>query len=125
MLPYSDDLTTEEMECFAEMIILHFTNKGSIVNEGGAFGLQNSINSLPLQSEMKFFLKNNPRRSDEIWECLKKHKKLGKLQKVKKLLFQVKTLMGKYGQMFRSQVATYPISHELQKQIRKYNNNLF
>jgi hypothetical protein len=97
-------------------------NKGSIVKEGGAFGLHNSVDSLPFPGEMKSFLKNNPRRSNEIWDCLEMHKKLGKLQKVKKLFFQVNILLDRYGKMFRSHVDTFPISHGLQEQIRKHLN---
>jgi hypothetical protein len=119
-----DNLTPGEMECFADMIILHFDDKDKnyIVKEleGGAFGLHNNIDFLPDSSEMKSFLQNNPWRSDEIWECLKKHKKLGNLKKITKF-FKVKTLTGKYSKMLRNYFAAYPISHELQRRIRKYN----
>jgi hypothetical protein len=97
--------------------------QSSIVKEGDAFALENSRNSLPFTSEMNSYLKEHPQRSNALWECLKKHKKLGRLQTCKKLFCQVKTLMGKYGKMLRSQVATFPISHGLGEQIRESLNN--
>ena len=99
-------MTREEKECFVNLIVL-YPKKGEIVMEGGVFVLANR--ALPHLSDAK---RNSSKNYKEFRECLKTEKK--KLNKKLK----DEDIKKMYTEMCNSRENTFPISRELQGQLR-------
>jgi hypothetical protein len=110
------------------MIVLHYpyANQLKMVMKGGQFALPN--NRLPSKVNMKEFLDGHSDRSDELEECIKKHKKKGFLRQtlekafVKKLLETKINLMAIYEKILhyfgRNDILA--VSEDLRGKFRKF-----
>jgi hypothetical protein len=101
------------------MIVLHSSNedKFKLVMIDGQFALPNY--KLPSEENMEQFLEGHPRISEELKECIKKHKK-GFIKFIKKILRKERNLMAIYEEIvhYSAHFGILSVSEELRGKLR-------
>jgi hypothetical protein len=105
------------------MIVLHYpyanANQLKMVMKDGQFVLPN--NELPTEENMKEFLEEHSDRSEELKECIKKHKKKGIIKTIvqKEININLMVIYEKILYSCAQHNTTLAVSEELQGKFRK------